>query len=132
MYKVFYFDGTVHESDEDLLHCSWSKIKDKPIVRVEYTLLKRKIIFSDFNSYNFVPFKANPLNAKGATFVSHLYLLGRFRKTVYKVEFDFCKGVVKQQKIPFGKEGDHENKTTGWKRGLPLPKKKPRIQLLSI
>lgn len=130
MYKIFYYDGTVHESKDNLVNCNWSKVEDKPILKVEYTLLKRKIIFSNFNSYNFIPFKAHILNAKGKGFISHLYLMGRFKKTVYKVVFNFCDGNVTQQKASFGKEGDHENPTTGWKRGIS--RNKPKIQMLPI
>jgi len=115
-YKITHIDNSTFIGGEPN-DSKWTFI-NKPIIKLEYKLGKRTIIFENYEAYNHVVERFQTIGSKpGQCGICRLILMVKKRNQVLKVIYNFRKGRVTQEICKFGEEyrgKPHIN----WKRGI--------------
>lgn len=117
MYKIIFEDSTEFQGGIPI-NSKWNNMPDKPIQSIEYSLLNKKIILTNYEAYNHLVERATIfLNNEQKEIIAKVILMAKKDNLVYLVIFDFIKNDVYLQNVEFEKE--YYNKpTSGWKLGL--------------
>jgi hypothetical protein len=95
----------------------WDEMPNKPIQSIEYSLLHKKIILTNYEAYNHLVERAQNL-LSGQNFITKVLLMAKKQNKVLIIVFDFIKNSVYLQNVEFGKEY-YNKSSSGWKQGLP-------------
>jgi len=116
MYKTFFEDNTefIGGNPENSL---WNKMPDKPIKKIEYSLLNHTAIFENYESYNHLAEKVEFILTNKKCRITKVLLMAKKNDIVYIFIFDLFLKKVYQDSYTFGKEYCGKS-TTGWKKGL--------------
>lgn len=115
-YKITHIDNTtfIGGNPND---SKWTFI-NKPIIKWEYKLGKKTIIFENYEAYNHVVERFQIMGSKPGQYgICRLILMVKKINQVLKVIYNFRKGRVTQEICKFGEE--YRGKPhTGWKVGV--------------
>jgi len=114
MYKIIYGDSSYIGGNPQ--NSKWNNQHNKPIKRIEYTLLNKTAIFEGFESYNHLVEKGHFV-MQGKEKIINVYLMALKNDKVYIFKFDLTTNEVTEQLKPKNKEY-YGTATTGWKEGL--------------
>lgn len=116
MYKVMFVDNTIFNggNPENSL---WNNMPNKPIKKIEYTLLGHTVTFEGYESYNHLKEKAQFLLQNNEIRLSKVILMAKKGNVVYSFIFDYFTKEILTTTSEFGKEY-YGKETSGWKTGL--------------
>lgn len=106
--KTEYIGGPYYNS-------KWNDMPEKPIKRIEYQLVKQKIVLEGWSGYNHVVERAQFVN-KAGSMVSKVILMVMAEYAVTKIIYDFVTKSVTTEQCKFGEEYNGKS-VGGWKVG---------------
>lgn len=113
MYKIIYEDESTFVAGKDLENSKWNEMPDKPIRRIEYTLLNRTLILENYEEYNHLVMKASVLFSK-LSGVIKVILVTKEKENINKFTFN----LLTNQIILDENCEDKKSSSTGWKKGI--------------
>jgi len=115
MYKIIFEDNSEFQGG-DFEDSKWNEIPQKPIKRLEYTLVKETLVFENFEAYNHLVERVKFVNRIGGK-ITKVILMAVNKEKVIKIIYDFQSRKILQKYCILGQEYQGRS-TTGWKSGI--------------
>lgn len=116
MYKII-FEDLSEFIGGDLENSKWNEIPNKPIKKIEYSLLEKTAILENYEAYNHLVERVEFILINNKPRINKILLMAKKNNTVYIFIFDLFTKEIYSEVHEFGKEY-YGNFTTGWKLGI--------------